>query len=47
MKVLIGYDGSLSAEAALEDLRLGSVSAGVGKDAHCSVEVVRAYEVSQ
>ena len=32
---------------AVERLRLGSVSAAVGKNAHCSVEVVRAPEASQ
>ena len=32
---------------AVERLRLGSVSAAVGKNAHCSVEVVRGPEASQ
>jgi nucleotide-binding universal stress UspA family protein len=32
---------------ALERLRLGSVSAAVGKNAHCSVEIVRGPEASQ
>jgi nucleotide-binding universal stress UspA family protein len=41
MKILIGYDGSECAEAALQDLMLGSVSAAVAARAHCSVEVVR------
>ena len=31
----------------IERLRLGSVSAAVGKNAHCSVEVVRGPEASQ
>jgi predicted ATPase len=47
MKILIAYDGSQYAEAALHDFRgidrllLGSVSSTVSARAHCSVEVVR------
>lgn len=52
MKILIGHDGSQSADAALVDLRrrfssalerfqLGSVATALVTKAHCSVEVAR------
>jgi nucleotide-binding universal stress UspA family protein len=51
MKVLIAYDGSESADTAIDGLRraglpiraflVGSVSAAVAARAACSVEVVR------
>jgi len=49
MKILIAYDGSSCAEAALDDLvRAGLPEAGefaaVAARAHCSVEVVRTQQ---